>query len=141
MSVVNLASICFSFGEGVKEVSYKTEKLFRGGRIYTSVDREGVGYIDGLYFEGLEDNQILGQIEAWDFSIIRIKQARHDFLVEHGLIGKTDEEVQEYLDEKELSMPDVPLLEFPTLEIGKTVRMTGEFKVPVNVSFLGHTRG
>lgn len=140
-TAVQLASIAFTFPEGVKEVSYKTEKVFRGGRIYTSVDREGLGFIDGLYFGDDPMNHCLGPFNAWDFSIIRIQAARKEFLEEHGLTGKTSQEIQDYLDENELSMPDVPLLEFPTLDIGETVRMTAQFSVPVNVSFMGYVRG
>jgi len=138
---VQLASIVFSFvTPEQREQGYTLDRVFRGDRIYTSLDGPNLGFIDGIYFGEDPENQILGELDGWEFSFKLVQLHRQEFYKEHGLVGKSDREIQKYLDDNELSIPDVARLHFTTLNAGVKIRMTAQFKVPCNVSFLGYVR-
>lgn len=109
---------------------------FRPFKIYTNVAAERA-YIDGLYLGDDPQNQLCERVDAHVWSLERAQAVQREFLREHGLEGKADSFVQRYLDERDLSVPDVTRITLPTLRLGERVRFTGHTSVAYGLSLFG----
>lgn len=145
---VELFALAFQ-SEGSEAIGVVAREVFRPYKFYTNVEAPGISSMNGLYFEAAgswgeagqndTENQWLGgPVDLWEFSTLHVNEMRTAFLEEHGLTGKTDNQIQRYLDDNELSMPDVPRLEFPSLVQGTRVRFTGTFGAVTGFSLFGH---
>ena len=113
-------------------------EFFRPHKFFTNIDAPGAAMITGIFLGDDPENQILGEIDAWNFSVTYVEQARAEFLRALGLAGKTDDEIQDYLDDNDLELPDVLRLVLRTLRKGERIRITGKFPPRFAISFLGH---
>jgi len=135
---VELFALAFQ-NTGSEAIGVVAREVFRPYKFYTNTTGPGISSIDGLYFGDDPENQWLGgPVDLWEFSTYHVQEWRTAFLEEHGLTGKTDDQIQDYLDERELSLPDVPRLEFPPLKLGTRIRFTGTFGVVTGFSVFGH---
>ncbi len=131
-------ALVLNFDAESKEASAVVEpKFFRPNRFYTLSTAEGQGFIDGIYIG--DENQLVGDtmLDSWLFSAHRVDAERKAFFEEHGLLGKSLQEVQIYLDDNELQIPDVLYLDMPSLKQGDRLKMTGSFPGGMMITFLG----
>lgn len=119
-------------------VGMVAREVFRPYKFYTNVEAPEIAFLDGIYLGSDPQNQLLAEVDLWGFSTIHVSQLRAAFYEEHGLMDKTDSQIQAYLDEHELSPPDVVQLDLPTLTKDQRIRMTGRFPVLVGFSVFGH---
>lgn len=110
----------------------------RVNRLITSVSNPGLGSITGLYIAN--HNQLLIPTDPWRFSARLAQQIREAFLTEHGLLGKSYQEIDTYLDEHELSLPNPNRVELPTISPSAPIKITGHFDEGFTLSFLGLAR-
>lgn len=127
----------FMFRAGQTEQSGKINfEAFRPFSIVTNVQEPG-SVINGLYLKGGQ-NELLMPMDCYAYSLKLWTQQVQQFLEEHGLVGKSDEEVQAYCDERDIGMPHPPRLVFPTLRQGETIRITGQFQQATMVALQGY---
>jgi hypothetical protein len=137
---VQLYAIAFHCNAGTKEVSTVSPEIFRPSKILTNISGPGLAWINGIYLGSDPDNQIIGgpKIDTWIFSQKWLELEKALFLKEHEIEHLSLNELQRYLDVNGLSLPDVPKLELPTVARGEMIRITGNFPVPFQMSFLGY---
>lgn len=99
------------------------ERPFRPTHIYTDVDREGEGTIDGIWIAGR--NELIQPIDAYFFSRKRAGIIRNEFLTEYGLANATLDELDDFLESNGFSLPDPNAILLPTLHMGAELRVTG----------------
>lgn len=135
---VELFALAFQ-NSGNEAIGVVAREVFRPYKFYTNVARPGVSSMHGLYFRDDPENQWLGgPVDLWEFSTYHVQEMVDVFLKERGLKGKTHAQIQDYLDDNGISMPDVPRLELPSLEMGSRIRITGTFDEVTGFSVLGH---
>lgn len=110
----------------------------RPEKIMTSVTELGQAIIDGIYIGG--QNQLIGELDAYFLSTSLASKLRTEFLTEHGLLGKSYQEIDNYLDDNELSMPDTMRLDLPVIRKDTEVKLTGKFNVNCFTSIMGMAR-
>lgn len=113
-------------------------QAFRPRSIRCVVDGPGEGEVSQIYVGNRKmffDS--VGGVDVYQWSIKLLDIQRHDFLVEYGLMGKSHEEVDQFLDENGLSMPDPGRVELPTITPQIPFRMTGMMKRDVHFTVIG----
>lgn len=147
-TTVKTVAIGFQFPAGEsnkhKEVTQPVNyELFRPTNFYTDLAGEGLVFINGIYIivpGKPQSNILLGILDAWDFSTTNINQSRQFFYEQHGLIGKSSEEIDKYLEDNNLTLPDVPPIDFATVEKGAKIRITAQSTIAWGLSLMGNTR-
>lgn len=114
---------------------------FKLWKLYTNVPGPEMAIVDAITIGDDPRNLLLQPIDMWMFSAINIDDQRRKFMERHGLIGKTEDEIDEYLDEKELSMPSVPPLIMPIAKKGDVFRFKGKTRHDYSISLMGRTQG
>jgi len=73
--------------------------------------------------------QLLMPIDGYEWSFDLIERLNRDFLKKHGLEGKTDEEIQDWLDDRDIGMPgdNVGRIALPTMHKGDEVVIRGDY--------------
>ncbi len=124
---------------GTEAVGTILTEAFRIQRFYTNATERGQMTIDGVYLGDDPENQFISplNLDGYEFSAEHIRELQNEFLKEHGLLGKTDDQIQRYLDANGLSMPDVLRFDFPTLNRGQKLRITGKFGIASAISVVG----
>lgn len=108
------------------DITYAPDVALRVSRMITTVSKPNQCFITGLYIA--EENQIILDFDLWNYSATFAQQLREAFLTEHNLLGKSYQEIDSYLDDNNLSMPDPCRIDLPTLSAKEPVRITGKFK-------------
>lgn len=105
----------------------KVQKPFRATHIVTNIYDIGRATITGLFFNGKkeEHNQLAMSVDANQFSTTELEKARRLFLEKYGLEKKSIKEIDKYLDDNELSIPEPNRLTLPSLNQGASVLITG----------------
>ena len=114
---------------------------FRMDRIVSDAPAPGCGELLGVEFleGGIWVNQLCARsVDWWEFSQVRIDGLVAEFLDRHGLVGKSDDAIDDYLDEHGLSLPSHPHLTFRTLTRGSKIRITGRFLREVSIGLIGN---
>jgi hypothetical protein len=119
------------------EIMLRAPRIFRPTHLRTHATEPGEGVIDGIFHPGSAKSQLVGEIDAYAYSSKLFAQMQQEFLAEYGLTDKTDAEIQAYLDDNELSMPDLGRIHLPTLKKDEGMRFTGRFKKATAVGLLG----
>lgn len=109
---------------------------FKARKFRTSVKSEGLVTIDGLLFKN-EQLITIGSFDAYIFSNELVHKMHDQFYLEHGLAGKSLDEVQTYLDDNELVLPDPTNVFVPTMTKGEVIKITGKFTVDCVLTFIG----
>lgn len=105
------------------DIRVKPDCTLRPDRILTDVNLPKQAWIDGLYIGG--ENQLLGPIDAYQLSTTFEKKLQADFLTRHKIEHLSDDALQDYLDDYDLSMPTVGRLTLPVITRGNEIRLTG----------------
>jgi hypothetical protein len=123
-------------------VSVVSKVMMRPSRILTDVEDRGLATLTGLHIGNCE--QLCASVDFYDWSVNLCGKLDREFLLKHGLAGKSGGEIQAWLDARDTSMPShgVGRLTLPTIEKGSSVRIRGRVgDVPVgrelNVSIVG----
>lgn len=114
-----------------------TDRVFRPTHIRVDVEAPGMVDISRLIIGNVD--QLVGSIDGWNWSLKLAQQLRDDFLKEHGLVGKSHEAIDIYLDDNELSIPDPGRIMLPTVRPQQTITIEGRFKGDTRIFFFGIT--
>jgi len=100
--------------------------VFRPHRLRFLIDQPELVIVTTLTLDGKEQ-LVGGGWDAYQSSFKLADQLNERFLVEYGLKGKSDEELDRWLDAHRMSMPgdSVGRLELPTLKEGQEVALGG----------------
>lgn len=110
---------------------------FRPTHIRTNVTKENVVKIDAIYCGDNPHNQLIHSVDGYYWSAEVWDRMRQDFMKRHGLLGKTPAQIDDYLDENNLSMPDNGTILLPTIPRGKSIRLEGKFDELAGIIILG----
>ncbi len=132
MQYVSFPIVCKA---GESRNMLQPDRVFRPTLIRVAVDAPGLVIIERLIFGNVD--QLLGPVDAWNWSLKLAQSMRDDFMREHGLIGKKSEEIDAYLDANELSIPDPGRMMLPTVRPQETITIVGKFDVDTHVAFVG----
>lgn len=134
-------SLAMVIEAGVQQASVTVPKnmTFRANRFYCDVKGPGIGRIDALTTSQDVSPLLNASVDAWLFAMSRITAERHAMLEKHALLQLTPQQVDDYLDEHGLTLPDIMTVVFPTLRSGERIIVTGEFKERVTFAFTGPT--
>ena len=113
----------------------KPDITFRPIKIITQVQNENEGIINRLVFGNTD--QLVCSVDAYNWSMRLYSLIRDQFYKEHGLLDKTDEEIQDYLDDNELEVPDPCKIYLPTIRVNETITIYGRFKTDTPIAFIG----
>ena len=113
----------------------KPDITFRPNKIITQVQNENEGVINRIVFGNTD--QLVSSVDAYHWSIKLSSLIRDQFYKEHGLLNKTDEQIQCYLDDNELEEPDPCRIYLPTIRVNETITIYGRFKTDTAITFLG----
>lgn len=113
------------------------DRVFRPTHIRVAVEAPGMADINRLIIGNVD--QLLSSVDGWNWSIKLAQQLRDDFLKEHGLIGKSHEAIDIYLDQNELSIPDPGRIMLPTVGPNQTITIEGRFKEDTRIILFGIT--
>lgn len=127
--------IPFTIDSNARRSAIIEREYFRPKCLRTNVSNSGLGEIDGIYYTV---NQLLMPLDLWEFSYVHLDLIQTQFLEKHGLKGKPTAQIQRYLDENELSMPDLLQLELPSLKKGDRVTITGRFPPDAPLQWIGY---
>lgn len=104
-------------------------------RVISSVSKPETAIITQLYIDNIE--QLIMPLDAYYFSARLVQELREKFLTEYGLVGKTHDEIDDYLDNNELSMPDPCRFDLPTISSSRKIRIVGKFEEHCVLTFTG----
>lgn len=110
-------------------------EVFRPYKLITNVEAPHLSTLVGIFINSRP--QLIGSVDAWQFSAKYQTELAAQFLQEHGLTGKSDLEIDEYLDENDLSVPSTGRLILPTMRKGDTIRVSKEGK-DFTVALIGY---
>jgi hypothetical protein len=79
------------------------------------------------------NQQFVANIDAYHFSVKNAKDIEQEFLTEHQLVGRSDEYIQEYLDDNELSIPVSNKIQLPTIYKDVRIKIRIAPKAPENL--------
>jgi hypothetical protein len=122
---------------GTDSVTLASGVPFRPTHIKTNVTAEGVALITGIYLNEDKHSQLLVTVDAYQWSMALQELMRKQFYEEHGLSGKSFDEIDSYLDEHELSVPDPGRIDLPTMTPNSKYRFTGEVKADIGIMLVG----
>lgn len=88
--------------------------------------------IYGLQFN--KSPQLVGKIDAYQFSSKRHVRLLDEFAKENGLEGRTNQQIYLWCEEQELEPPGLPDLQLPTLKAGDRIELDAENHTPNPVS-------
>lgn len=108
------------FTPGCDTVPLVVRLTFRPTHLVTHVEATGTFDLTSITARGQE--QLASPVDAYFFSTKNMQLAYEEFLRAHGLLGKSDDEVTAYCDERELTPPGYMSVSLPT--IGIADRMT-----------------
>lgn len=134
---------CFSLNpkQGDTEVQGSVNAHFRPKKMRSNALSSGLGYIDGIYVSSAPNqNQIIsGRMDLYHVSNKLNKELQDKALEELGLTGKSPTEIDRYLDKHEISLPEVGVIDLPTVPKDGWIKLTGSFNDPntMAISFLG----
>ncbi len=126
-----------SAAAGTEIIGTVQTEFFRPDKLFTNIAGPELASIDGVFLGDDPETQLLGPFDAWMCAVLFLEQMRAEFFKEHGLEGKSDPEIQRYLDGNDLSMPDVPRFVLRTLRKGERIRVTGKFPAGFAMSIVG----
>lgn len=112
--------------------------VFRPTHFRTTVTAKHESFIEGIYVCG--ENQLVTSepADAWFWSLEHHEQIRQEFYKEHGLIGKTTNEIQEFLDETGFEITDPGRIDLPHVRKAETIRVTGKFAQEFYITIFGN---
>ncbi len=113
----------------------KPDKTIRVTKLRTNVTKSDTTFITGIYINHIQ--QMMGEIDAYYFSTTHADEVRKQFLIEYGLQDKSDKEIDDFLDENEISVPDLGRLDLGTFEKGSTISISGKFEEVFSIAFIG----
>lgn len=119
------------------EVVFQPDIYFRPDRMIANIESEGLAFISGIYLDESPNSELLFEVDLYNFSIKLQTQLEQEFLKTHNLVGKSSQEIQDYLDDNELSYPKVGQIVLPT---AKKYRLVGESKVDFSLVLMGMAR-
>lgn len=117
----------------------RPDAVIRINRMLTTASKPEINIITGLYIDKV--NQLMMPIDAYQFSAANAQKIREAFLYEHGLERLGSEDIQRYLDHKEISIPDPTRVVLGTISPDKEVHITGVFNEGFVISFFGLSSG
>lgn len=124
---------------GVSDNRVTTPIVFRADRMVVHVGALRLTMITGLYLND-EDNVLEVPIDGYHHSAALRDKLYQEFLRGAELVGKSSLEIDAYLDEHEISIPDPCYLPLPGIPKDGFIRMTGTFATDIIVSFIGSAR-
>lgn len=135
--MIQMYSFAMSIPKG--DISHGISKIpdrtIRIERMITSVTKENIAIITGIYIAS--SNQLIAPIDAYLFSATLLKISRDEFLKKHGLSQATYQQIDDYLEEHEMSMPDPCRAELGTISPMCDMRITGTFNEECRLMFTG----
>jgi hypothetical protein len=117
------------------ENAFRIDIDLRPDRMMTSATEPGQATITGLYINGT--NELLMPVDAYEWSAALQSEQTKRFLEEYGLTGKTWQEIDDYCEEHELSMPRIGHVYLPTMKKRNDHKITGVFNIDMVISFIG----
>ena len=123
-------------GDGQSDVRLVCDADFRIRRMLVGVDSMNQAIIEGIYINN-DRNQLAMPIDGYMYSPVLAEQLRTAFLTEHGLLGKSHDEIDAYCDEHELALPSPGNIDLPGLPKNGFIRVVGKFTQITNVCFTG----
>lgn len=129
--------LSFRIPSGNFKVSNSCPEHFRPTKIRTSVDTVGECFIEQIVLN--KDNLFVSGtgIDAYLWSMKHAQELEHEFYKEHKLIGKSIEEIQEYLDDNDLSIPEPMRIMFPTIPRNTSIEIHGKAKTDFSLMLIG----
>lgn len=106
---------------------------FKPTKILTNVEAPGLVMVENIYIN--DSAQLLVSVDAWLWSARYVEQIQQAFLDEHGLAGRSSEEIDEYLAEQEMSLPTPNAILLPTLS--KRDKVRAELKGECTIMLIG----
>jgi hypothetical protein len=128
------------FKAGSTELVFECQRTYRVTHIRTGIHEPTHAIISGILVNNDKESQLLYEIDAYDWSVEHLHRLQGEFLKQHGLLGKTDREVDEYLDEHELSMPEVGRVTLPTVEENSVLLIEGRSDTDFGIILLGYVQ-
>ena len=138
LGVVNRYSTMLVCKPSLVEVEWTCPlKVFRPTHFRTTVTNHE-SHIDGVYIRG--ENQLVASegVDAWLWSLECHEQIRQAFYEEHGLVGKSHDEIQDFLDETGYEITDPGRIDLPHLRKAETFRVTGRFTTEFQIALFGN---
>lgn len=123
---------------GETEVCFRVENAFRVQKIVAfDLPAPELAWLEAAWMGSDPDSQLLQPVDLWLFSSIYEQQLQAAFLAEHGLTGKTPDEIDDFLDERGWSMPTSIVVMLPPLEKGEQMRLQLRCTVDVKLAVCG----
>ena len=108
-------------------ITRSPEVRVRPHRVMSNVAQPGLAALTGLVIAGAE--QLVLPMDFYEMSFLLAQELDRAFLKERGLTGKTDREIDAWLDARCMDMPSVHVgrLELPSIPAGSPVTLRGTF--------------
>ena len=109
---------------------------FRPQKLFANVKELGFAKMTHLQVNGVE--QLFGKIDLYTCSIEHGVALDRPFLEEHGLTNLSAEQIDDWLDDHEATMPSdsVGRLDLPTMSKGMEIIVSGKFTEKVPADFI-----
>ena len=91
--------------------------------------------INGIFIDDSSESELIIPTDAWIWSLKLNEKITNDFLTLHGLVGKSSDEIDTFLDISGLSIPDPSRIELPVVH--KNIKITGIFRIACPIMLIG----
>ena len=115
----------------------KPERVFRCSHIWTKIEGPELGCIEAIYVN--ESQVFFGPRDAYLHTLAHREFVRKAALAEMGIAHWEDSDLERYLDENDIELPDPTKAEMPTMSPIDSIRIKGRFKADCAFVFRGIT--
>jgi len=118
---------------------FEVEKDFRPTHIHTNLTEPGKASFEKIFFDS-DVSDLIIPVDAYTYSMDLLRKVRAKFYEAHGLTGKSDGEIQDYIDRHDLVLPDPCFLPMPTVKKGAVILFEGKASEDYMISLYGMAR-
>jgi hypothetical protein len=131
---------------GKTSITFHLDVDFRPTHILTNLVESNKAFLTQLFVGDSSLSELCAVVNGYEYSAVvdgyeysadlkqKLQQA---FYKEHGLEGKSFDQIDRYLDDHEISPPDPNRIELPSIHKGGMVRFAGYTSVDFIISLLG----
>ena len=107
-------------------------QAFRPNRLLTNLKESGVAALKSVKVDGkkmLIVNPGDDGVDLYEFSLHLAEEMDREFLEKNELIGQSEEQIQDWLDDNDMGMPSsrIGRLDLPTVKRGMKIEVSGTF--------------